>query len=151
MGLTIFKYRDGREKSIEQFKEMIMSDIDDVKAALNQWLTSLDSGNLQGMLDTCDPEAIVANERQPTSVGVKAIADKYAPRIEAATFKSGFDIEHINVWGDFAQIIGQFDVEVTDKATGKTSGGSGRLALVYRRHVDGSWKMTLDMDNNAAA
>lgn len=127
-----------------------MSDIDDVKAALDQWQTSLDSGNLQGMLDTCDPEAIVANERQPTSVGIQAIADKYAPRIEAATFKSRFDIEHINVWGDFAQIIGQFEVEVTDKATGKTNDGSGRLALVYRRHLDGSWKMTLDMDNNAA-
>ena len=127
-----------------------MSDKDDVKAVVMKWLNSLDSGNLEAMIETCDADVIVANEHQPTTVGIQAIRDKYGPRIEAATFKSGFEFHHIQVYGDFAQIIGHFRVEMTDKTTGEKGGGSGRLALVYRRHPDGSWKMTLDMDNNDA-
>ena len=125
-----------------------MNDIDDVKAVLDQWLTGLDSGDLEQMAATCDPEVIVCNEHQPTTVGIQAIRDKYAPRIEAATFKSGFDTQHIKVYGDFALIIGRYDVEVTDKASGEKKFAEGRLALNYRRHPDGSWKMLLDMDNN---
>ncbi len=126
-----------------------MSDTEDIKAAVNQWLTSLDCGNLQGMLDTCDPQCIVANEGTPTTIGVDHVRTKYAPRIEAATFKSGFDIEHMVVHGDFAIVMGNFDVEITDKTSGEQRAGGGRLALGYRRHDDGSWKMILDMDNNA--
>jgi ketosteroid isomerase-like protein len=126
-----------------------MSDQDDVKAAVDQWLVSLDSGNLQGMLDTCDPEVVTANERMPTTVGIQAVAEKYEPRIAAATFQSGFEIERTAVYGDFAMVIGIFSVKTTNKQTGETGGGSGRLALGYRRHGDGSWKLILDMDNNA--
>lgn len=127
----------------------LMSDINDVKAVLNQWLKSLDSGNLEGMIETCDPEVIVANENQPTTIGVDAIRDKYAPRIAAANFESSFEIEHIKVYGNFALVIGSFAVKMTDKETHQINGGSGRLALNYRRHENGSWKMILDMDNNA--
>lgn len=126
-----------------------MNDKDAINAALNQWLTSLDSGDLQGMLDTCDPEVVVANQDTPTTVGIDAIRDKYAPRIAAMRFKSGFEIEHLAVYGDLAVLIGEFDVETTNKETAAIGGGSGRLGLVYRRHPDGSWKMLLDMDNNA--
>lgn len=126
-----------------------MSDQDAVKAVLNQWLTSLDSGDLQGMLDTCDPEVITANQRTPTTIGIESVAAKYAPRIAAATFQSGFEIEHLAIYGDFAIIMGFFDAKTTNKKTGETGGGSGRLVLGYRRHTDGSWKMVLDMDNNA--
>lgn len=126
-----------------------MNDKDAIKAMLNQWLTSLDKGDLQGMLDTCDPEVVVANQNTPTTIGIEAIREKYAPRLAAATFKSGFEIEHLAVYGDFAVLIGHFDVQMTNKESGETGGGSGRLGLNYRRHPDGSWKMILDMDNNA--
>lgn len=125
-----------------------MSDIDDVKHVLNEWLEGLDDGDLERMIATCDPEAVICNEKQPTTVGVQAVSDKYGPRIEAGTFKSGFDIDHLKVYGDLALIVGSFSVEFTDKATGQKGGGQGRLALIYRRHPDGSWKMLLDIDNN---
>ena len=121
----------------------------DVQAVVDKWLTSLDAGDLQGMLDTCDPECITANEKTPTAIGPDHIRDKYAPRIAAATFKSGFSTEHLAIYGDFAVVMGHFTVEVTSKKDGQESGGSGRLLLGYRRHADGSWKMVVDMDNNA--
>ncbi|MEM8958762.1 MAG: nuclear transport factor 2 family protein [Pseudomonadota bacterium] len=124
-----------------------MSDLEDVKQALNEWLEGLDSGDLERMLNTVDPEAVTCNEYQPTGYGIDAVRKKYAPRIAASTFKSGFDVEHIKVYDGFAVIVGFFTVEVTEKASGQTGGGKGRLLLVYRKHADG-WKMIVDMDNN---
>lgn len=128
---------------------MNVQDQKNVQAVVDKWLTSLDAGDLQGMLDTCDPECITANERTPTAVGVDHIREKYAPRIEFATFNSGFTTEHMAIYGDFAFVMGHFTVETTAKETGEKGGGSGRLLLGYRRHDDGLWKMVLDMDNNA--
>ncbi|WP_086933825.1 YybH family protein [Agarilytica rhodophyticola] len=125
-----------------------MSDIDEVKNALNDWLTGLDNGEIEKMLATCDPEVIICNEHQPTTVGVQAVRDKYAPRIEAGVFKSTFETQHIKVYGDLAMIVGHYGVDFTNKTTGEKGGGSGRLALVYRKHPDGSWKLLLDIDNN---
>lgn len=125
-----------------------MSDIEDVKATLDQWMTGLDAGNLEQMVATCDPDVVLCNEHQPTGYGIQAVRDKYGPRMEAATFKSGFDIQHFKIYGDLALIVGHFDVEVTDKASGEKKTGEGRLVLNYRRHADGTWKLLLDIDNN---
>jgi len=125
-----------------------VSDIDAIKTCLNEWLEGLDSGDLERMIATCDPEIKVCNERQPTKIGVQAIRDIYGPRIEATTFKSSFEIENLDVYDGFAVLIGRFSVEATDKATGQQGGGQGRLVLVYRRHADGTWKMLLDINNN---
>ncbi|MEM9632125.1 MAG: nuclear transport factor 2 family protein [Pseudomonadota bacterium] len=124
-----------------------MSGLLDVKHALNEWLEGLDSGDLGRMLATVDPEAVTCNQNQPTVFGVDAVREKYAPRIATSTFKSGFEIEHIKVYDGFAVIVGFFTVEVTDKASGQTGGGQGRLLLVYRKHPDG-WRMIVDIDNN---
>lgn len=125
-----------------------MSDVENVKAALDQWMLGLDSGNLEQMIATCDPDVVLCNEHQPTGHGIQAVRDKYGPRMEAATFKSGYDIQHFKIYGDLALIVGHFDVEVTDKTSGAQKAGEGRLALTYRRHPDGSWKLLLDIDNN---
>lgn len=125
-----------------------MSDMDSVKSVLNDWMEGLDSGDLERMIGTCDPDVVVCNERQPTTIGIQAVRDKYGPRIDAGTFKSGFDIEHFRIYGDLALLVGHFDVQFTETESGKTGGGEGRLVLVYRHHPDGSWKLLLDIDNN---
>lgn len=126
-----------------------MKEIEQVKAVVNQWTDGLDCGDLEMMIATCDPEVVICNQNQPTTIGIQAVRDKYAPRIEAANFTSSFDIEHIKVYGDLALVVGFFEVETTDKSSGQKGGGTGRLVLSYRRHTDGSWKLLLDMDNNA--
>ncbi|MGK0172001.1 MAG: hypothetical protein ACI9W2_003735 [Gammaproteobacteria bacterium] len=127
-----------------------MSDIDDVKATIDEWNSALDDGDVERMVATCDPEAVTCNERQPTTVGAQAVRNKYAPRIAAASIKSGFDCQHVRVYGDMAIMVGHFTGEMTDKASGEIHRHERRLVLVYRRHDDESWKMILDLDNNAA-
>lgn len=125
-----------------------MSDIEAVKHTVKEWLLGLDSGDLERMVATCDPEVVICNERQQTTIGIEAVRDKYAPRIEANTFRSTYDIEHIRVFGDMALMVGHFTVSFTNKESGQKGGSEGRLILSYRRHPDGSWKLLLDVDNN---
>ena len=125
-----------------------MKDVDAVKAALAEWMDGLDGGDLERMVRTCDPEVVICNERQPTTVGVQAVREKYGPRLAAGTFDSEFDIERREVYGDLALVVGCFRVTYTERDTGHQGGGEGRLVLVYRRHSDGTWKLLLDVDNN---
>jgi len=124
-----------------------MSEINDINAAMDNWKNGLDSGDIERMIATCDPNAITVNNRQPTTVGSQAIRDKYVPRIEAADIVSGFDTEQLEVFGDVAVVVGRFYGTMTNKTTGEVMKPEGRLTLVYRRTDDG-WKMILDMDNN---
>ncbi|MGG9998770.1 YybH family protein [Pseudovibrio ascidiaceicola] len=126
-----------------------MSDDENIKSTLSEWLQGLDSGDLERMIGTVDPDAVICNDHRSTGYGIQAVRDKYAPRIEAMTFKSGFEIEHMKVFDGFAVIVGHFTVEATNKTSGEKNSGEGRLLLVYRKHNDG-WKMLVDMDNNDA-
>lgn len=125
-----------------------MSNIDDVKYVLNEWMEGLDNGDLERIVATCDPEVVICNEHQVTGHGLEAIRAKYGPIIENSFISSKYEIEHIKVYGDYALLVGHFVNSVTNKKTGQKGGGEGRLVLNYRRHPDGSWKMILDMDNN---
>ena len=96
-----------------------MNDIKQLKAALDEWNAALDSGDLERLVATCDPEIIVCNENRPTLIGLQAFRDKYAPRIEAFTFKSEVEINEIKLFGDFAFMVTHFDVKMTSKETGE--------------------------------
>lgn len=125
-----------------------MNDLEKLKAALDEWNAALDSGDIERLVATCDPDLIICNEHQPTSIGLQALRDKYAPRLKALTFKSDVDIDDIKIFGDFAIMVTHFDVKTTNKATGEQGGGAGRLVIGYRRDNNGDWKMALDVDNN---
>jgi len=125
-----------------------MNDTEKLKATLDEWNAALDAGDIERLTATCDPDVIICNEHQPTTVGVQALRDKYTPRIAALRFKSEVNIKQIKIFGDFAVIIANFDVKTTNKATGEQAGGKGRLVIGYRRDTNGDWKMALDVDNN---
>ncbi|MGR3274072.1 YybH family protein [Acaryochloris marina NIES-2412] len=125
-----------------------MNDIEKLKATLDEWNAALDSGDIERLAATCDPDLIICNEHSPTSIGLQALRDKYAPRLEALTFKSDVEINEIKIFGDFAIMVTHFDVKTTHKETGEQGGGAGRLVIGYRRDDNGDWKMALDVDNN---
>jgi len=127
-----------------------MSAIDHIKAAVDEWNNGLDGGDIERMIATCDPKTVTVNNRQPITVGTQAIRDKYLPRIAEADIKSGFDYEHIEVYGDVAIVVGHFTGEMKNKTSGDVRTAEGRLVLVYRRIEGGCWRMILDMDNNAS-
>lgn len=126
----------------------MMSDIDKLKAALDEWNMALDSGDIDRLVATCDPDVIVCNENTPTTFGAQSIHDKYAPRLQMFNFNSQVDIKDIKIFGDFAVLVTHFNVKTTHKETGELGGGQGRLIIGYKKDQQGDWKMILDVDNN---
>ena len=122
----------------------------EIEQALEQWMMSLDRGDVEGLVTCCDPEIIIANERQPTKFGLQAIRDKYEPRLEKFSTKSTIEIEKLLFHNDIAIVITQWTVKSTDKQSGQTNESGGRLLLNYRRNQHGEWKILVDMDNNDA-
>ncbi|MEO1138140.1 MAG: DUF4440 domain-containing protein [Pseudomonadota bacterium] len=128
-----------------------MSVRQDIQAVIDTWNGGLDGGDIEQMVSTCHPDTVTVNERQPVTIGTKAIRDKYVPRIQAAEITSGFDIETLTEFGDTVVVVGRFHGTMKMRDTGETRSPEGRLALVYQRDQNGAWKMILDMDNNGPA
>lgn len=125
-----------------------MNDIEKLHEVLNEWNSALDGGDIERLVATADTEIIICNEKTPTTVGVNALREKYAPRIEAFNFNSALDVHEVKIFGEFAIMVLTFYVKTTNKESGKQGGGSGRLILGFSKDEDGDWKIALDVDNN---
>ncbi|WP_299738851.1 DUF4440 domain-containing protein [uncultured Roseobacter sp.] len=125
-----------------------MTEREEIEAIISQWNGGLDGGDIEQMVNTCHPDVLTVNERQPVTMGTQAIRDKYNPRIAAAEITSGYDIEDLQFYGDTAVVCGRFYGTRKMRDTGDVRSPEGRLVLVYKRDETGAWKMILDMDNN---
>lgn len=123
----------------------------EIEQVIALWNGGLDAGNIEQMVQTCHPDTVTVNERQPVTVGTQAIRDKYNPRIAAAEITSGYDIESVTEFGDTVVVVGRFFSAMKMRDTGDVRRPEGRLTLVYQRDETGAWKMILDMDNNGPA
>ncbi len=125
-----------------------MTDKETIQHELNEWMQGLDEGNLERIVASCDENLVICNEKAPIGHGKEAVRKKYGPLIEMFDIVSEFEVQHLDVQGDMAILVGHFKNNLTLKTTWEKRGGEWRLVLVYRRQEDGSWKMILDMDNN---
>jgi len=125
-----------------------MNDIENIKHELSEWIQGLDEGNLERIVASCDENLVICNEWSAISHWHEAVRKKYGPLIENFDIISKFDIQHIDVQGDMAILVGHFINDLTEKSSGQKRGWEWRLIIVYRRQNDGSWKMILDVDNN---
>lgn len=128
-----------------------MTQRQEIEQAINVWNNGLDNGDIEAMISSCHSDCMTVNERQPVTVGVQAIRDKYNPRIEAAEIVSGYDIEDLQFFDTVAVVSGRFYGTMKDRKTGEIRKPEGRLVLVYQRDEAGVWKMILDIDNNGPA
>lgn len=125
-----------------------MNDTQQLHAAIDEWNAALDSGDIKRLVATADPDIIICNEHQPTTIGLQALHDKYASRLSIFNFESSVQITDTRLFNDFALLVLHYQVKTTHKQTGQRGGGSGRLVLGYRRDQHGHWKLALDVDNN---
>ena len=128
-----------------------MTVLEEIQAAIAEWNTGLDNGDIERMVASCHPDVMTVNERQPVTTGTQAIRDKYNPRIAAAEITSGYDIEDLQEYGDTVIVSGRFYGTMKMRDTGEVKTPEGRVVLGYKRDKTGAWKMFLDMDNNGPA
>ncbi len=124
-----------------------MNEKEQVRAAVDTWMTSLDKGDLEGVLGCCHEDIIMANGGSPTATGIATMRERYAPRIAQFAITSGWDEETLIVQGDMSVVVGRYTVAMSPKAGGDDMNIAGRVALTYVRDRDGAWKIIADVDN----
>ncbi len=122
-------------------KEQIQKEVD-------HWMTVLDKGNLEDLMECLHPEVLCANEKKPTSIGIPKMREKYFGVIENYETDSEFEMEHFTEFGNVAFVIGQFKTTLTDRKTKESREAAGRLTLAYLKNENNEWKIVLDIDNN---
>lgn len=122
-------------------KEQIQKEVD-------HWMTVLDKGNLEDLMECLHPEVLCANEKKPTSIGIPKMREKYFGVIENYETDSEFEMEHFTEFGNVAFVIGQFKTTLTDRKTKESRAAAGRLSLAYLKNENNEWKIVLDIDNN---
>ncbi len=125
-----------------------MSTRDQIQKEVDHWMTVLDKGNLEDLMECLHPEVLCANEKKPTFIGIPKMREKYFGVIENYETDSEFDLEHFTEFGDTAFVIGEFRTTLTDRKTKESRKTSGRLTLAYVKNENDEWKIVLDIDNN---
>lgn len=114
-----------------------------------QWLSAYSDGDLDGIMALMHADAIVMPHNQPTSRGLDDIRSYFATRIgrPGVTFRD--DLEEIRINGNWAYVLGEFELEVASGAADKPPYvHRGRYFVLYEK-VGNDWKMLRDIDNAA--
>jgi|GEM_PF-1015577 len=125
-----------------------VTDISLVRANLTAWLAAFNAKDIDALMEQYDAESSYAGASGPYLTSLEDIRALYSAGFDAINATLLFFEEKAVAGSDMALIVGKFyfaPPEGSD-ATGLT----GRVALVYRKQADGSWKLLFDMDNAGA-
>lgn len=114
-----------------------------------EWLDAYASGDLDAIMAIMHKDAVVMPHNQPTSRGTEEVSAYFASRIGRPGVKFIDNLQEIRINGDWAYVLGTFQLEVASSDPEKLPyTHNGRYLVLYEK-VDGNWMMLRDMDNAA--
>jgi uncharacterized protein (TIGR02246 family) len=117
-----------------------------IEAAAAEWIAAFKAGDIDALMALYMPDAFVALHGQPAMRGKQAIRAYFAPKMGTAEVEFLLEFEDIEVHGDVAHLVSRYWYTATPVNGGEPYRDAGRSALVYKRDVDGRWKIYLDID-----
>lgn len=118
-------------------------------AISSEWLDAYSNGDLDGIMALMHDDAVVMPHNQATSRGLAEIRDYFATRIGRPDVTFRDDLQEIRINGDWAYVLGAFELEVPAAGADQTPYvHRGRYFVLYER-VGEDWKMLRDIDNAA--
>jgi ketosteroid isomerase-like protein len=140
----IFSCQKGEEVVAEPVVD-IEADIAAIKGLLDEFEASLNVGDMEKLVShTYAEEAVSFPFDQPMRRGKAEILSWFKQEAEPKTFQLDYVAEDVHVEGDLAYMYGTASGTVTPKATGEPLGVKTKWMAVYKRQVDGFWKVVAD-------
>ena len=116
-----------------------------IRANLDSWLAAFNAKDIDALMALYDPESSYANANAPYRTTLEDIREGFAAGFSALNATLQFKEETAVAGSDMGLLVGKYYFAPPQ---GETSPGpTGRVALVYRKQADGSWKLLFDMDN----
>ena len=117
-----------------------------IRANLDRWISAFNKKDIDALLALFDEESVYANANAPIISGKEAIRERYQATFDVVRGTLKFREEYAFAEDGMGLLVGKYYLEPPIGVTGP--GATGRVALVYRKQNDNSWKLLFDMDNS---
>ena len=116
-----------------------------IRANLDAWLAAFNAKDVDALMALYDEDSSYAGASGPYISGLENIRERYAAGFDFIDGTLLFQEEKAIAGEDMGLLVGKYYFQ--PPTTSLTAGPTGRVALVYRKQADGSWKLLFDMDN----
>ncbi|WP_086933126.1 YybH family protein [Agarilytica rhodophyticola] len=127
------------------------NEITKVRENLASWLRAFNAKNMDSLFSLYDPNSLYANANAPLMRGIEQIKPWYQEALANVQGELLYREEAAIQDGNLAMLLGAYYFkpphEIAPPSDAKLTGGTGRVALVYKRNQEGDWKLLFDMDN----
>ena len=136
----------GAEPTSHSAASEVQDNLTSMRANLDAWLTAFNAKDIDALMALYDPESSYAGAVGPYLTSLDAIRAQYTVGFNAINATLLFKEEKAVAGSDMGLIVGKFYLAPPEGQAGP--GPTGRVALLYRKQSDDSWKLLFDMDNS---
>jgi uncharacterized protein (TIGR02246 family) len=124
------------------------------KAAINAigdlWMAAYEAGDYDAIIDLYTEDAWIMARGRPKLEGREAIGRSFGGLAAGRKVNIDIVVEELEVIGDWGWLVSEFTVSYgTGSADKPPATDTARSLLIYRRGVDGKWRIHRDMDSPA--
>jgi uncharacterized protein (TIGR02246 family) len=123
-------------------------DVAAIKTLADDAIAAHNAGDAAAIAALLTDDAVLMPPNEPTVIGKEAAQSGAQTVFDHFTVKLTAELVEVEVAGDWAFGRGTFTYTATPKAGGEPIEGSDRFLTIYRRQLDGSWKIHRDIYNS---
>jgi ketosteroid isomerase-like protein len=116
----------------------------EIRNSLIQSATAFNQCDVETILGSYAPDAVVLPPHSPAVQGIVAIRQLWESLLAAGYRNAEFELDEIEHWGDVALAIGRYKVRIPNKS-GAMEEDHGKYVGHWRRMADGHFRVTVSI------
>ncbi len=117
-----------------------------IEAIERDWQAAYGARDFEALADLYTEDGWVMARRRPAMRGREEIAGFFAAVAEDTKLAVVFDVEELEVIGDYAWNTARFALTYQPMSGGEAIHDFGRALILYKKGDDGRWRIHRDMD-----
>ncbi len=129
------------------------ADVEAINRERQTFLAALYSGDLDILMALWSEDGVVMPPNEPSVTGKEAIRSWLQDLLNQFAVQLTITSEEVEVFGDWAFVRTTYTTALTPKAGGEVVEESGKNIWIWKREVNGSWKLAhniWNLDNQPA-
>lgn len=128
----------------QEKKPSVEEDIAAINDMYKQATLACSNGDVELYLSLFTEDAVVMATEYPALIGEKQLRPAMEGLFSMFELKLPYKVDKVEVLGDWAFARSSFQYSMTLKEGGETSTRAGKELDIFKRQVDGSWKIYME-------